>query len=112
VRSAAHLAALLLVGAAGIVPCLRGQDQASPDHGKVVVKKHYLTFQVGYFGSGARSSQDAYGKSETTIDVNDRFSGRIEVHPTEAYDLPRSAEAQLALAASIQAAVLAGMWRR
>lgn len=73
-------------------------------------KKHYLTFQVSYFGSARRSQEDEFRKSETSIDVNNRFTGRIEVRPTEAYDLPagRSAAAQLQQMAAMQAAVAAG----
>lgn len=109
-RSVARLSALLLVGVMVVVADTHGQGQASPDHGKVVEKKHYLTFQVSYFGTAERSQNDASGQSQTNIDVNDRFTGRIEVHPTEAYDLPtgQSAEAQLAQMAAMQAAVAAG----
>lgn len=109
-RKIARLSALWLVGVMGVVADSRGQDQPSPDHGKVVAKKHYLTFQVSYFGTAERTHNDADGQTQTTIDVNDRFSGRIEVRPTEAYDLPTgaSAEAQVQQAAAIQAAVLAG----
>jgi hypothetical protein len=72
--------------------------------------KHYLTFQVSYFGTATKSSADAYGQSETNLEVNDQFSGRIEVRPTEAYDLPtaQSEAAQLKQMEAMQAAVLAG----
>lgn len=72
--------------------------------------KHYLTFQVGYRGTATKSSADAYGQSETNLEVNDQFSGRIEVQPTEAYDLPtaQSEAAQLKQMEAMQAAVLAG----
>ena len=93
--------ALLLFALALAAPSSRGKD-ATP--------KHYLTFQIGYVGSATRSSQDADGQGETSLEVNDRFSGRIEVRPTEAYDLPtdQSAEAQLKEAEAMRAAVLAG----
>jgi hypothetical protein len=78
-----------------------GQDTAS---------KHYLTFQIGYRGTASKSSQDASGQSETSVEVKNLFSGRIEVRPTEAYDLPtdRSEAAQLKRMETMQAAVLAG----
>ena len=97
---------LLFAGLTFTALVSRGQDHAESEHDQA--PKHYLTFQVSYFGSASLSRSDAYGKSETTIDVNDRFSGRVEVQPTEAYDLPQSANAQIAQAAAIQAAVLAG----
>jgi hypothetical protein len=107
-RRVAHLTAVLLAGLACGAPDSRGQEPANSDNDQVAPKKHYLTFQVSYFGTAQRSGSDASGRSETSMEVNDRFTGRVEVRPTEAYDLPRSAEAQIALAAAIQAAVLAG----
>jgi hypothetical protein len=75
-----------------------GSDSSQKDE----APKHYLAFQLSYQGSAS--------KSGTTLEVTNQFSGRIEVRPTEAYDLPtdQSAEAQLQQAQAMQAAVLAG----
>ena len=107
-RSVVRFTVLLPVALALAASFSRGQDHsnAAPEHDQA--PKHYLTFQVNYFGSAYQSQQDAYGQSETSIDVNDRFSGRVEVKPSEAYDLPQSAEAQVKMAEAMQAAVLAG----
>ncbi len=69
--------------------------------------KHYLTFQLSYQGTAAKHE---FGQSESNLAVTNQFSGRIEVRSTEAYDLPadQTAEAQLAQAQAMQAAVLAG----
>jgi hypothetical protein len=105
-RSATRMAAIGLGILVLLVPSSRGQDHSDED--KNTEKKHYLTFQVSYRGSAQESSGDEFGKRERMIDVNTRFSGRIEVRPSEAYDLPTSPEAQMKRAAEIQAAVLAG----
>lgn len=107
-RSAFPVSAWFLVVLLSLAPISRAQDNS--DGKKDGGKKHYLTFQVSYFGSAHRSHQDENGQSETSIEVNDRFSGRIEVRPTEAYDLPtkQSEAAQLARLKAMQAAVLAG----
>jgi hypothetical protein len=104
------VATLLLVALAFAAPFSRAQSHSGPETEHDQAPKHYLTFQVSYFGSAYRSQQDAYGQSETSIEVNDRFSGRIEVQPSEAYDLPtgRSAEAQAAQMEAMRVAVLAG----
>jgi hypothetical protein len=75
-----------------------GSDSSQKDEGP----KHHLTFQFSYQGTAS--------KSGTSLEVTNQFSGRIEVRPTEAYDLPtnQSAEAQLEQAQAMQAAVLAG----
>jgi hypothetical protein len=93
-RRPAHFsrfAVLFLVILALAVSFSRGQDSA---------KKHYLTFQIGYRGSA--------GQSGVSYEVNNEFRGRVEVRPTEAYDLPQSAAAQMKLAEVMQAAVQAG----
>jgi hypothetical protein len=72
--------------------------------------KHYLTFQFSYQGTASKPAKSEFGQSESHLAVTNQFSGRIEVQPTEAYDLPtdQSAEAQLERAQAMQAAVLAG----
>ena len=107
-RSVFPVSAWFLVVLLSLAPISRAQDNS--DREKDGGKKHYLTFQVSYLGSAHRSHQDENGQSETSIEVNDRFSGRIEVRPTEAYDLPtnQSEAAQLARLKAMQAAVLAG----
>jgi hypothetical protein len=72
--------------------------------------KHYLTFQFSYQGTASKVVTDSVGRSESHLAVTNQFSGQIEVRPTDAYDLPtgQSAEAQLAQAQALQAAVLAG----
>ncbi|HET7535597.1 MAG TPA: hypothetical protein VFJ90_04030, partial [Candidatus Didemnitutus sp.] len=84
----------------------RAQDRSDeqPDG----AKKHYLTFQLSYRGSAERSSEDAAGKREQKIEVNSRFSGRVEVKPSEVYDLPTSPEAQLKQMEALQKAVASG----
>lgn len=106
--------AVVFLAALGLaVPYSHGQDHSGADsskHDDDGPKKHYLTFQIGYRGSATKSSQDAYSHSETSLEVNDLFSGRIEVRPTEAYDIPtgQSEAAQLKQMEAMQAAVLAG----
>lgn len=107
-RRAARLSALWLIALAPVVPVSRGQDQAGSDGDKAAAKPHYLTFQIGYRGTASKLAQSSSGQSETNVKVNDLFSGRVEVRPTEAYDLPKSAEAQMQLADTLRAAVLAG----
>ena len=78
-------------------------DSPDGDSGqKDEAPKHELAFQLSYQGTAS--------KGGTTLEVTNHFSGRIEARPTEAYDLPtsQSAEAQLAQAQAMQAAVLAG----
>ena len=104
--AAARLGGLLLVILASLGTLSRAQDHSDGEEDEE--KKHYLTFQVSYFGSARLSGEDQTGKRETIIDVNDRFTGRVEVRPTEAYDLPTSPEAQLKQMAAIQAAMAAG----
>ncbi len=107
-RSATRFAALFLVALVLGMPAARGQDNSDSD--KDGGKKHYLTFQIGYRGTAHQTSQDKFGQSESSLEVNNRFSGRIEVRPEEAYDLPtnQSEAAQLKRAEAMQAAVLAG----
>ena len=92
------VALFLVILSLGMSFC-RGEDSA---------QKHYLTFQIGYRGTASQLSQDASGQRETNVTVNDLFSGRIEAQPTEAYDLPTSAEAQMKQAEAMRAAVMAG----
>ncbi len=81
-------------------------DSTSDSTQKDDAPKHYLTFQFSYSGTASK----VFGRSESHLAVTNQFSGRIEVRPTEAYDLPtgQSAEAQLEQAQALQAAVLAG----
>ena len=88
----------LVILSLGVSFC-RGADGA---------QKHYLTFQIGYRGTASQLAQDASGQRETNVEVNNLFSGRIEVQPTEAYDLPTSTEAQMQQAEAMRAAVMAG----
>ena len=92
------VALFLVILSLGVIFC-RGEEGA---------QKHYMTFQMGYRGTASKLSQDASGQSETNVTVNDLFGGRIEVQPTEGYDLPTSAEAQMQQAEAIRAAVVAG----
>ncbi len=100
-RSAIRFAALCLALSGFTVTRAHGQDDSEG-------KKHYLTFQIGYRGTAGQSSSDQFRRTERRIEVNSRFSGRIEVRPEEAYDLPTSPEAQMKQAEAIQRAVMAG----
>jgi len=106
VRQAVGWSVALVLG----VSFCRGQENTEADAEQPKAPKHHLTFQVSYFGSAERAGHDAYEKSQTNIDVNDRFNGTIEVRPSEEYDLPtgQTAETQLAKLQALQAAVLAG----
>lgn len=101
-RTAFLVSALFWVVLLSLAPISRAQDNSGGE------KKHYLTFQVSYFGSAQRSHQDEFSRSESSIEVNDRFSGRIEMRPTQAYDLPTSVAAQTARMQAMQAAMAAG----
>ena len=107
-RSVIPVSSLFLVGLLSLAPVSRAQEDS--DGEKDGEKKHYLTFQLSYRGTASKRVQSEFNRRETTIEVDNRFSGRIEVRPTEAYDLPTnlSAEAQMKRAMAMQAAVLAG----
>lgn len=105
-RGATRLAALCLGVLIFVVPGSRGQEHS--DDSEDGPRKHFLTFQATYRGTATKSSADQFRKSDETIEVNTRFSGRIQVRPEEAPDLDTSPEAQMKRAAEIQAAVMAG----
>lgn len=107
-RSVIPVSSLFLVGLLSLAANSRAQEDSGGE--KDGEKKHYLTFQIGYRGTASKRVQSEFNRRETTIEVDNRFSGRIEVRPTEAYDLPTnlSAEAQMKRAMAMQAAVLAG----